>query len=121
MKVHTHGSALELMQLHSKYGKCFLSPHFQVRWGGDHCGVGSCSRPCCQELLLALKLRKKKKRVWEIPSRGGVAGTQPALGVPPGSPLLSHSLSPQRWLTALPGSRLCRPDPSYSQKVLPDV
>lgn len=66
-KVPTHGSAPELLPLHSKYGKCFISPSFQVRQGGvGTLGLQSCSRPWCWELLPTLKSRKKKRR-WEIP------------------------------------------------------
>lgn len=47
-KVPTHGSAPELLPLHSKYGKCFISPSFQVRQGGvGTLGLQSCSRPWC--------------------------------------------------------------------------
>lgn len=84
-KVPTHGSAPELMPLHSKYGKCFLSPQFQVRRGGDLCELGSCSRPCCQELLLALKLRKKR-RIWELPAMVVWWACSPCRGSPQPAP-----------------------------------
>lgn len=67
MKVPTHGSALELMWLHSKYGKCFLSPQFQVRRGGE-----------LQQALLpgaaaCIRIKEEEKDM-RNPSRGAVAG-----------------------------------------------
>ena len=111
-KVPTHGSAPELMQLHSKYGKCFLSPQFQVRRGGDLRRLRSCSRPCCQELLLALKLRKKK-RIWEIPAAVAWRACSPHQGSPqpaPAEPQLPWLASGSRSPSGSGSSRLAGSD-----------